>query len=76
MIRDNYGDPTFQVRNYLFREEIQTLTEQDIFQDLARNVSRQISDLRGSFLHKNYEQPPPDLELPPVAFKLPPNISC
>jgi hypothetical protein len=76
MVRDNYGDPTFQVRNYLFREEIQTLTDQDIFQDLTRNLSKQISDLRGSFLHKNYEQPPPNLELPPVAFKIPPAVLC
>jgi hypothetical protein len=61
MVRDNYGDPTFQVRNYLFREEIQTLTDQDIFQELTRTFSKQISDLRGSFLHNIHEQPPPSL---------------
>jgi hypothetical protein len=78
MIRDNYGDPTFQVRNYLFKEEVQTLTDQDIFQDLSRTLNKQIADLRGSFLHKHYEQPPPslNLELPPVAFKLPPTVTC
>ncbi len=77
MVRDNYGDPNFQVRNYLFREEIQTLTDQDIFQDLTRALTKQISDLRGSFLQKPNEQPPSvKIELPPVTFKLPPLVNC
>lgn len=77
MIKDNYGDPKFEVHNYLFKEEVQTLTDQDIFQDLAQDLSKQISDLRGSFLHRTtVQQPPPNMELPPVAFKLAPGVLC
>jgi hypothetical protein len=76
MIRDNYGDPKFEVRNYLFKEEVQTLTDQDIFQDLSLSLGKQISDVRGSFLHKNYEQPPPNIALPPSVFKTPAGIIC
>ena len=31
MIKDNYGDPHFQVKDYLFKEEIKILTDHDIF---------------------------------------------
>jgi hypothetical protein len=40
MIKDNYGDPKFEIKNYLYREEVQNLTEKDIFQDLTHLISK------------------------------------
>lgn len=69
MIKDNYGDPRFEVKNYLFKEEIQILTDQDIFQDLTRNLSKQINDIRGSFLRKASDIPPQlPVVIPNTAF--------
>lgn len=77
MIKDNYGDPRFEVKNYLFKEEIQILTDQDIFQDLTKNLSKQINDIRGSFLSKGSELPPPPAVLvPQTAYECPSNIQC
>lgn len=77
MIKDNYGDPRFEVKNYLFKEEIQILTDQDIFQDLTRNLSKQINDIRGSFLRKGSDlPPPPPVLIPNTAFECPSNILC
>ncbi len=74
MIKDNYGDPHFQVKNYLFKEEIQILTDQDIFQDLTNRVTQQINDIKGLFLTKAHieSSPPPDVVIPKTAFFLPP----
>lgn len=78
MVKDNYGDPRFEVKNYLFKEEIQILTDQDIFQDLTKNLAKQISDIRGSFLRKSSDLPPPSLPVlvPNTVFECPPNILC
>lgn len=39
MIKDNYGDPFFEVKNYLFREELHTLSDQDIFQGITSKLA-------------------------------------
>ena len=38
MIKDNYGDPHFEVKNYLFKDEINILTDQDIFLPIVESV--------------------------------------
>lgn len=53
MVKDNYGDPHFQVKDYLFKEEINILTDQDIFQGLSQQVAKQINDIKGMFLTKS-----------------------
>jgi hypothetical protein len=50
MIKDNYGDPYFQVKNYLYKEEIKILTDQDIFDDLTRSMERQVKEIRLQFI--------------------------
>ncbi len=50
MIKDNYGDPYFQVKNYLYKEEIKILTDQDIFDDLTRSMERQVKEVRLQFI--------------------------
>lgn len=53
MVKDNYGDPHFQVKNYLFKEEIKILTDQDIFEDLTKTVEKQVKNVRQLFISEN-----------------------
>lgn len=51
MIKDNYGDPHFQVRNYLHKEEINIFTEKNIFDDLAKIVDKEVKTVRKNFIN-------------------------
>lgn len=53
MVKDNYGDPHFQVKNYLFKEEIKILTDQDIFEDLTKTMEKQVKNVRQLFISEN-----------------------
>jgi len=55
MIKDNYGDPKFEVRNYLYREDVQNLTEKDIFQDLTQLITKEIKGMRSQFMSDEVE---------------------
>ena len=51
MIKDNYGDPHFQVRNYLHKEEINIFTDKNIFDDLSRIVDKEVKNVRKNFIN-------------------------
>ena len=51
MIKDNYGDPHFQVKNYLYKEEIKILTDQDIFDNLVKAVEKEVKSVRANFIN-------------------------
>jgi hypothetical protein len=53
MIKDNYGDPHFEVKNYLFKDEINILTDQDIFLPIVETVEREIKRVRNNFVTDN-----------------------
>lgn len=53
MVKENYGDPHFQVKNYLFKEEIKILTDQDIFENLVKEVQREITSVRLHFISES-----------------------
>lgn len=75
MIKDNYGDPKFQVKNYLFKEEIQILTDQDIFEDIAKSLEKHIKTVRKHFVQQ--EKPPEILKEKELQkdYLLPQNIT-
>lgn len=39
MIKDNYGDPHFEIRKYLFKQELATLADNDKFEELTTKFS-------------------------------------
>lgn len=51
MIKDNYGDPHFEVKNYLYKEEIKILTDQDIFDQLTKIVEKEVQSVRSNFIN-------------------------
>lgn len=63
MIKDNYGDPHFQVKNYLFKEEIKILTDQDIFEDITKSVEREVKRVRTQFISDNISEVKQELKL-------------
>jgi len=58
MIKDNYGDPRFEIKNYLFKEEIPNFTQQDIFTSLTGSVTHSINELRKQFINEKIENLP------------------
>ena len=51
MIKDNYGDPHFQVKNYLHKEEINIFTDQNIFDNLVKVVEKEVKNVRSNFIN-------------------------
>lgn len=75
MVKDNYGDPHFEIKNYLFKEEIKILTDQDIFEDITHSLEKQVKAVRNLFI--NQPKVPTDHFKPEEAkldYLLPPNI--
>jgi hypothetical protein len=58
MVKDNYGDPQFQVKNYLYKEEIKILTNQDIFDSLTKTMEKEVQHVRASFISNESKEKP------------------
>lgn len=78
MIRENYGDPSFEVKNYLYREDIPTLTDQDVFKEVTKGLTAQVEKVKKMFVWeggKEEHEPILDmLVLPKGDYELPKNI--
>ena len=77
MIKDNYGDPAFEIRNYIYRDEIPTLTEQDVFKDIGKNIAKEIQKVKEMFVNieEGKKEPAPvDLKVISGDYELPKNI--